>query len=76
MVSNLVHIHSGQCGDSLGGVAYGLSNFVDGLSVTLVEGVSLDSILTGDFAVNAHNADDPQHLHRLRQHPRQRVHRH
>ena len=59
MVSNLVHIHSGQCGDSLGGVANGLSNFVDGMSVTLLEGVSLDSLLAGDFAVNAHNADDP-----------------
>ena len=59
MSSNLVHVHSGQCGDSLGGVAHGLTNIVDGISVILAEGVSLDSILTGAFAVNAHNADDP-----------------
>ena len=59
MVSKLVHIHSGQCGgDTLGGVANSLTNFSDEMSVTLVEGVSLDSLLTGDFAINAHNIDD------------------
>ena len=59
LVSNLVHIHSGQCGDTLGGVVHGLTNFADGMSTTLLEGVSLDSVLTGDFAINAHNIDDP-----------------
>ncbi len=58
MTSNLVHIHSGQC-DSLGSIANPLTNFADGTSVTLLEGMSLDSLLTGGFAVNAHNADDP-----------------
>ena len=58
MASNLVHVHSGQCGDSLGGVAQGLTDIADGISVTLLEGVSLDSILTGGFAVNAHSSAD------------------
>jgi hypothetical protein len=59
MTSNLVHIHFGQCGDSLGGVANGLTSFADGMSTTLLVGVSLDSLHTGGFAVNARNADDP-----------------
>jgi hypothetical protein len=59
MVSNLVHVHSGPCGESLSGVVHGLTNITDGMSTTLLEGVSLASLLTGDFAINAHNADDP-----------------
>jgi plastocyanin len=58
MTSNLVHIHSGQC-DSLGSITNPLTSFADGVSVTLLEGVALDSLLTGGFAVNAHSADDP-----------------
>ena len=49
----------GQC-DTLGGVAHALTNFADGSgsSVTLVD-ASLTSLLTGGFAVNAHNTGDP-----------------
>ena len=59
METGSVHIHTGQCGDALGGVAHGLTSFVGGAggSVTLLEGVSLDSLLNGDFAINAHNAE-------------------
>ena len=58
METKSVHIHTGQCGDALGGVSKGLTSFIDGsgASITLVEGVSLDSLLTGDFAINSHNA--------------------
>ena len=56
--SELVHIHSGQCGDSLGGVEFGLTNIVGGASVTTVD-TSLSSLLTGGFAVNAHQKDEP-----------------
>ena len=58
--TELVHIHAGQCGDSLGGVAHGLTNFVDGSgeSVTSVD-ITIDSLLTGGFAVNAHQSGNP-----------------
>ena len=53
--SELVHIHTGQCGDTLGGVAHPLSSFTGGggSSVTTVE-ATLDSLRSGGFAVNAH----------------------
>ena len=56
-----VHIHSGSCGaDTLGGIEYGLTSFVDGsgFSVTTVD-VSLSSLRTGDFAVNSHKKGEP-----------------
>ncbi len=58
--TELVHIHTGQCGDSLAGVAHGLTNFAEGAgeSVTTVD-ASLDSLLTGGFAINAHQAGNP-----------------
>ena len=58
--TELVHIHAGQCGDSLGGVVHGLSSFVGGsvASVTTVD-TTLDSLLTGGFAVNAHQSGNP-----------------
>jgi hypothetical protein len=58
--SELVHIHSGQCGASLGGVVFPLSSFGDGSgeSVTVVD-APLSSLQTGDFAVNTHNKQDP-----------------
>jgi Cu/Zn superoxide dismutase len=59
MESSAVHIHSGQCGPNLGDVVHPLTNITDGTSTTLLEGVSLDSLVMGDFAINAHNADDP-----------------
>ena len=58
MTSGAVHIHEGQC-DSLGGVANPLSSFVDRTSSTLIAGLSLDGLMTGGFAINAHNADNP-----------------
>ena len=58
--SEKVHIHSGQCGADLGGVVHGLTDFTDGNSVTTLEGVSLKSLMTGSFAVNAHKAGDPK----------------
>lgn len=55
--TEFVHIHSGSCGDSLGGVVYSLTSFVDGtgFSVTTV-GATLSSLRTGDFAINTHQA--------------------
>ena len=58
MTSGLAHVHAGQC-DSLGSAVYSLTNFSTGMSVTLLEDVSLDSLLTGAFAFNTHNADNP-----------------
>ena len=49
MKSKLVHIHDGLCGPTLGGVAHGLTDFADGRSVTMLEDVSLESLMTGDF---------------------------
>ncbi|MCH8898793.1 MAG: hypothetical protein IIC33_10920, partial [Chloroflexi bacterium] len=53
--TELVHIHSGQCGNSLGGVVHPLTSFVggSGVSVTTVN-APLSSLLTGDFAINTH----------------------
>ena len=59
--TELVHIHSGRCGvDTLGGVEYGLTSFVDGsgFSVTTVD-VPLSGLRTGDFAVNSHKKGEP-----------------
>ena len=58
--SEKVHIHKGQCGADLAGVAHALTDFTDGKSVTTLEAVSLESLLTGGFAVNAHKAGDPK----------------
>ena len=57
--SELVHIHTGQCGDTLGGVAHSLTNFAggSGASTTMVEG-TLASLQNGDHAINAHDASD------------------
>ena len=58
--TELVHIHSGQCGaDTLGGVEHGLTNFTDGSgpSLTIIP-ASLASLLTGGFAVNTHELDN------------------
>ena len=62
--SELAHIHTGQCneadGDTLGGVAWGLTSFVggSGRSSTLVEDVTLAMMQDGDHAVNVHWADN------------------
>ena len=60
--TELVHIHSGQCGqDTLGGVVHGLTSFVGGSgdSSTTVAGVDLVSLRNGDFAVNSHQVGNP-----------------
>ena len=57
--SELVHIHSGVCGnDTLGGVVHGLSNIAGGASMTVVD-ATLASLRTGDFAVNSHKMGEP-----------------
>ena len=55
--TELVHIHSGQCGDNLGGVVHSLASFVGGSggSVTTVN-ATLASLRNGAFAVNSHRA--------------------
>jgi hypothetical protein len=58
--TELVHIHAGQCGDTLGAIAHELTSFVGGFggSVSTVNS-SLTSLLTSGFAINAHKAGDP-----------------
>ena len=55
-ISELNHIHAGSCTD-VGGVVHGLTNMADGASVTTVD-VTLDSLITGSFAVRLHKAGD------------------
>ena len=57
--SELIHIHSGSCGnDTLGGVVHGLTNIAGGASVTSV-GATLASLRTGGFAINSHKKGEP-----------------
>ena len=57
--SELVHIHSGACGNAtLGSVAQGLTSIVDGSSVTGID-MSMSSLRTGDFAINSHQKGNP-----------------
>ena len=58
LASDLIHVHEGSCGPSLGGVVHGLASVTDGRSVTVVD-ARLSDLLTGGFAVNAHDAADP-----------------
>ena len=55
--TQLVHIHSGQCGATLGGVEIGLTSFVggSGASMTTVD-ATLISLRSGDRAINTHQA--------------------
>jgi hypothetical protein len=53
-VEQPVHIHSGSCA-TLGGVVYPLANLVAGKSTTTVN-ATLDSLRTGNFAINAHKS--------------------
>ena len=57
--TELVRIHSGQCGDTLGGVVHSLTSFVGGSgdSTTTVS-ATLASVQDGDHAVNSHDASD------------------
>ena len=47
--SNPMHIHTGQCGPTLGSVQYPLTNVVNGTSTTTVS-ASLASIMDGNHA--------------------------
>ncbi len=49
------HIHTGQCGPTLGGVKYPLKNVESGTSTTVVN-TSLSAIQTGGFAINLHES--------------------
>jgi hypothetical protein len=49
------HIHDGTCAN-LGGVAYPLSNVVNGASTTTVKGVTIDKLLGGKYAINVHES--------------------
>ena len=58
--TELVHIHAGQCapGD-LGGVVHALASFGGGSGASLTNVLaSLDSLKTGDFAINTHQAGE------------------
>ena len=60
LATELVHIHSGQCGDTLGGVVHELTSFENGSgsSVTMVT-AALASLMTGGFAINSHESGNP-----------------
>jgi hypothetical protein len=49
------HIHDGTCAD-LKGVAYALTNVVDGKSTTIVKDVTIDKLLGGTYAINVHES--------------------
>ncbi len=50
-----MHIHTGQCGPTLGPVAFPLTNVVDGKSTTDVN-KGLDDLEAGGFAINGHKS--------------------
>jgi len=58
--TELTHIHSGQCGATLGGVVFSLTSFAggSGTSSTLVD-ATLDSLRDGNHAINLHQAGSP-----------------
>jgi hypothetical protein len=49
------HIHTGQCGPTLGGVKFPLKNVENGTSTTMVN-ATLASLETGGFAINLHES--------------------
>ena len=54
----MAHIHLGRCGPGLGATVSGLTNLVDGVSITLVKDTTLDSLLASDLGINTHNLED------------------
>lgn len=58
--TELVHIHLGQCGDSLGPVDQALTSFAggSGTSATVVN-VTFESLTDGNRAINLHQAGKP-----------------
>ncbi len=55
-ISKANHIHSGSCAQ-LGGVVRPLTDMANGASTTMVN-ASLNSLLTGGFAINLHNTNN------------------
>jgi opacity protein-like surface antigen len=53
--SEPAHIHTGNCGPTLGGVKFPLKNVEGGTSTTLVA-TSLASLETGGYAINVHES--------------------
>jgi LPXTG-motif cell wall-anchored protein len=53
--SEPMHVHTGQCGPTLGGVKYPLKNVEGGTSTTVIN-TPLASIQTGGFAINVHQS--------------------
>ena len=51
------HIHSGNCGPTLGAVVYPLTNVQNGTSTTVVA-TSLADVQTGGFAINLHESPE------------------
>ena len=52
-----IHVHYGTC-DQLGEVAYPLTNIgADGRSLTIID-ISVEDLLTGGFAINAHQSEE------------------
>jgi len=49
------HIHDGTCAN-LKGVAYPLTNVVNGSSTTTVKGITIDKLLAGTYAINVHES--------------------
>ena len=54
-----MHIHTGSCGPTLGGVYKPLANLVDGHSVTTVAGVTISDLMRGTYAINIHKGPGP-----------------
>ena len=57
-ISEKNHIHTGQCGDTLGGVDHGLTDTNGGATTTVVS-ASLSSLQDGDHAINLHEEGNP-----------------
>jgi hypothetical protein len=53
--SEPIHLHSGQCGATLGGVKYPLKNVENGTSTTVINAEFIP-LWSGDFAINAHES--------------------
>lgn len=54
-----MHIHTGSCGPTLGGVYKPLQNLVDGHSVSNVNGLTISDLERGTYAINIHKGPGP-----------------
>lgn len=53
--SEPIHIHTGQCGPTLGGVKFPLKNVENGTSTTVID-TPFVPLWSGGFAINAHES--------------------